>query len=130
MKISQEYAEKIRQQLKSKMKDYAGMKKGRLTFIFATSEKSKHGPYFWVAKCDCGNLSLNIPSKRSGLSCGCLSIEKSVEAAAKKKRLLSDSEVRAIKSKLMSGVSCAAVFGVSVSVISKIRTGKCYSHVQ
>lgn len=55
------------------MKDYSGERFGRLT-VLSFSKKEK-GRYFWVCKCDCGNIKeVCIRELKNGntKSCGCL----------------------------------------------------------
>lgn len=129
MKVSQQYAESLRQPLTSRQKDRTGQRKGRLVFLWPTVERVESGPVKWIAKCDCGNLTLCVPSNTLTMSCGCLRVEKSVEAGAAARRKLSDDEVRSIRKTLMSGLDCAAVFNVSRDTVSSIRTGRRYAHV-
>jgi len=42
------------QQYKSRPKDISGVKKGKLTAIYNTNEKSSNGDYIWVFECECG----------------------------------------------------------------------------
>jgi len=129
MKVSQKYAESLRQPLTSRQIDRTGQRKGRLVFLWPTVERVQCGPVKWIAQCDCGNLTLCVPSNKLTMSCGCLRVEKSVEAGAAARRKLSDDEVRSIRKTLMSGLDCAAVFNVSSDTISSIRTGRRYAHV-
>lgn len=129
MKVSQQYAESIRHPLTSRQIDRTGQRKGRLVFLHPTVERVVCGPIKWIAQCDCGNLTLCVPSNKLTMSCGCLRIDKSVEAGAAARRKLTSAEVVSIRNTLMSGKDCAAVFGVSRDTISSIKTGRRYKHV-
>ena len=129
MKVSKAYAESIRRELTSRMIDRTGQRKGKLVFLYPTTESVICGPTKWIAQCDCGNLSLLKPSELHAQSCGCLRIEKSVPAGVEAKRKLSNDEIRAVRNSLMSAKDCAAVFAVSYETIRNIRSGRCYADV-
>lgn len=56
-------------------KDITGQKKGKLTAVKSTGNKSGNGDYIWLFKCDCGNLcerNLGLFNHSKTLqSCGC-----------------------------------------------------------
>lgn len=58
--------------------DLTGERYGRLTALYPTKNRSKHGSVIWVFRCDCG-AEREIPCEnvRSGVtrSCGCLGRE-------------------------------------------------------
>lgn len=57
------------------LKDYAGMRFGRLTALRLVSRDVKWNDHVWAFRCDCGNeKNLRIKSVRTGhtSSCGCL----------------------------------------------------------
>lgn len=60
--------------------DLIGQRFGRLTVI---AECKKGTQYYWICRCDCGNITNPIyaPSLKRGLtkSCGCLNREKVIE---------------------------------------------------
>ena len=86
MKVSKAYAESIRRELTSRMVDRTGQRKGKLVFLYPTTESVKFGPTKWISQCDCGNLSLSKPSELNSDSCGCLRVENSVPAGAEGRR--------------------------------------------
>lgn len=58
----------------AKIKDLSGQRFGKLTAIKPVG-RNKHGNYFWLCKCDCGNeKTVRSSSLLSGYtrSCGCL----------------------------------------------------------
>lgn len=60
-----------------KIIDITGQRFGKLTAI-RKEKKNKHGTYFWLCKCDCGNEKVaTIGNLRSGQvkSCGCILAE-------------------------------------------------------
>lgn len=121
MRVSKEYAESIRQQLTSRQIDRTGQRNGRLVFLYPTKERVAGGPIKWIARCDCGSLTLCVPSKVLAMSCGCLRVEKSVPAASAAKRKLTEMEIESIKRTLMTAKDCAKVFSVSLTTIYNIR---------
>ena len=124
MRITAEFAEKIKVPTSIHQSDYSGMKRGRLTFIHCTNWTV--GPHVnWVAKCECGSLALLTPYS-STKSCGCLRVENS----RKLKAALSDDQIREIRASKEKCIVLAAIYGVSHCTISSIRTGRRYSHVQ
>lgn len=129
MKVSQHYAESIRQALTSRQIDRTGQRKGRLVFLHPTVERVVCGPVKWIAQCDCGNLTLCVPSNKLTMSCGCLRNE-SRKAALAARRKLTDDEVVSIRNSLMSNKDCAAVFGVSYDTIRNVKIGKTYAEIK
>ena len=63
-----------------RVKDFTGLKYGRLTVIEFTGKRAKNGHKIWRCKCDCGNIcdvqSSNLTSGNT-LSCGCVQRERS-----------------------------------------------------
>lgn len=124
MRISQEYAEKIKSPISRFQHDYTGLKRCRLTFIHCTNWTV--GPHVkWVAKCECGNLALLTPYS-TAKSCGCLRVENSRRLNSS----LNDDQVREIRISKEKCIVLAAIYGVSHSTISSIRTGRRYAHVK
>lgn len=130
MKVSQQYAESIRREVTSRMIDRAGQRKGRLVFLYPTTVGEQFKSAKWIAKCDCGELSLLYPSEKNASSCGCLRAEKSVDAGAKARRKLTTDEVKSIRSGIMNNNACADVFGVCRETIRKIRLRESYMHIK
>lgn len=128
MKVSQRYADSIRQPITSKMRDRTGQRIGQLIYLYPTTERIASGPVKWIARCDCGNLSLTAPSKLVS-SCGCLKANGTTAATAARRKL-SDAEVIAVRNSLMRCKDAAAVFGVSAKVISAIRSGRSCANVK
>lgn len=59
-------------------KDISGRRFGRLTALYPTMNRDRHGAVCWMCRCDCGNLTeVAIPNLLSGSckSCGCLKKE-------------------------------------------------------
>lgn len=59
-------------------KDIAGRRFGRLTALYPTQNRDRHGAVCWMCRCDCGNLTeAAVPSLMNGSckSCGCLKKE-------------------------------------------------------
>lgn len=129
MKINQQYAESIRQPLTANQKDYTGMIKGKLILLYPTTERISGSGVKWVAQCDCGSLSICVPSNRGTNSCGCLHA-KSTAAACEARRKVDENHVKAIRESKEKLVVLAMMYGVSHSTISSIKTGRRYAHIQ
>lgn len=59
--------------------DITGQKFGRWTAIRPTGRKAKNGTYYWLCKCECGNIGeVSVSNLRSGSSksCGCIPKER------------------------------------------------------
>ena len=59
-------------------KDITGRRFGRLTALYPTMNRDRHGAVCWMCRCDCGNLTeAAVPSLLNGRckSCGCLKKE-------------------------------------------------------
>ena len=129
MKISQQYAEKIRQPLSSRIKNYTGKQKGMLLLLWPTTERMSGSGVKWVAKCQCGEYALVLPCSSGTYSCGCHRSLVSTEAG-KGKRVLTDDQVRQARLDKRPMKCLAAEFGVSISVIFGARSGRRYSDVK
>lgn len=57
------------------MKDYTGLRFGRLTVLKRASKKGSHGESYWECQCDCGNkktVAMSALNHGYTKSCGCL----------------------------------------------------------
>lgn len=128
MKISQQYAEYIRQPLNNRMKDNTGKQKGMLLLLWPTTERVSKSGIKWVAKCQCGNYAIVNPSQSGTYSCGCHRSTVSAKSGRSKRCLTSD-QVRAIRETLKPPKVLAHELGISLSTISGIRSGRRYADV-
>lgn len=129
MKISQEYAEKIRQPTNNRMKNYTGKQKGMLLLLWPTTERMSGSGVKWAAKCQCGEYALILPCAKGTHSCGCHRAAVSTEAG-KGKRALTDEQVRLVRNDKRPMKCLAMDFGVSISVIFGVRSGRRYADVK
>jgi hypothetical protein len=129
MKITQQYAESIRQPLDGRGKDYTGQVNGKLTMLYPTTERISGAGVKWVAQCKCGSLSLCVPSNKGATSCGCAKSEASKNTILKTRAKLTDDQVRLIRLSDDKCIVLAAIYGVNHCTISSVRTGRRYSHV-
>lgn len=63
--------------------DISGQKHNLLTVIEKTGRQTKNKQYYWICKCDCGNLTeVNVGNITSGRtkSCGCLNLRKGFDS--------------------------------------------------
>ena len=129
MKITQQYAEKIRQPLNNRMRNYTGVQKGMLLLLWPSTERMSGSGIKWVAKCQCGEYALILPCAKGTHSCGCHRSAVSTESG-KGKRVLSDDQVRIVRADKRPMKCLAMDFGVSISVIFGARSGTRYADVQ
>lgn len=129
MRISQEYAEKIRQPTNNRIKNYTGKQKGMLLLLWPTTERMSGSGVKWAAKCQCGEYALILPCAKDTHSCGCHRTAVSTESG-KGKRALTDEQVRLVRNDKRPMKCLAAELGVSISVIFGVRSGRRYADVQ
>lgn len=128
MRISQQEAESIRQELSPWSKDRTGSQKGMLLLLWPTHERVSRAVVKWAAKCQCGNYALVNPASPDVVSCGCYRSSTSSKSA-KSARLLTDEQVRMIRVSSVPPKVIAYDLGISVSTISNIRKGRRYADV-
>lgn len=129
MKISKEYAEKIRQPINNRIKNYTGVQKGMLLLLWPTTERMSGSGIKWAAKFQCGEYALILPCAAGTYSCGCHRASVSTESG-KGKRALTVEQVRLVRNDKRPMKCLAAEFGVSISVIFGARSGRRYADVQ
>lgn len=129
MKVEQWYAEKLRQPLNNRMKNYTGKQKGMLLLLWPTTERMSESGVKWAAKCKCGNYAIVLPCASGTYSCGCHRSEVSSESG-RSKRKLSDEQVRQIKSDSRPAKLLAYVLGVHLSAIYNVRSGRRYADIK
>ena len=129
MRISQEYAEKLRQPINNRMKNYTGKQKGMLLLLWPTTERMSGSGVKWAAKCQCGEYALILPCAAGTYSCGCHRASVSTESG-KRKRALTPEQVRLARKDNRPMKCLAAELGVSISVIFGVRSGRRYADVQ
>lgn len=129
MKISQEYAEKIRQPLNNRMRNYTGHQKGLLMMLWPTTERMSSSGIKWAAKCQCGSYALILPCAKGTRSCGCHRSSVSTESG-KSKRVLTDEQVFAIRESKLPLKHWAYELGVSISSVFGARSGRRYADVK
>lgn len=128
MKISQQYAESIRQPLNNRMKDNTGRQKGMLLLLWPTTERVSHAGVKWAAKCQCGSYAIINPSQSGTYSCGCHRSAVSAQSG-RSKRALTSEQVRTIRETLKPPKVLAHELDISLSTISSIRSGRRYADV-
>lgn len=129
MKISQEYAEKIRQAINNRMKDYTGKQKGMLLLLWPTAERMSGSGVKWAAKCQCGNYAIVLPCSSGTYSCGCHRVAVSSESG-RDKRKLSDDQVRMIREIKKPPKLIAYNLGVHLSAVYNVLSGRRYADVK
>ena len=129
MRISQKYAEKLRQPLTGWMKDYTGKQKGMLLLLWPTTERMSGSGVKWAAKCQCGEYALILPCAKGTHSCGCHRASVSTESG-KSKRVLTAEQVRLVRNDKRPMKCLASELGVSISVIFGARSGRRYADIQ
>lgn len=129
MKITQQYAESIRQPLNNRMKDYTDTRKGYLILLWPTTERMSQSGIKWVARCQCGDYALILPCAKGTYSCGCHRSAVTADSV-RAKRALTDEQVRIIRSSTKRMKHLAGELGVSISVIFGVRSGRRYADVQ
>lgn len=129
MIVSQKDAEKLRQPLNNRMKNYTGKQKGMLLLLWPTTERMSESGIKWAAKCQCGNYAIVLPCSSGTYSCGCHRISVSTESG-RSKRKLSDEQVRQIKIDSRPPKLLAYALGVHLSAIYNVKSGRRYADVQ
>ena len=128
MRISQQYADTIRDPKPINGKIKSGQVYGRLTVLYASTLRLGSSVKY-VCQCSCGNLALTLPTRHK--SCGCL-LEKSRNAATAKRREVrkfTDDDIRYIRSANYKLAALAAEFNCAVSTIHKIKTREFYGDI-
>jgi hypothetical protein len=128
MVISQEYADKIKAKIKPNQVDHThtGKVKGKLRMLYPTAIRSCGSAIKWVAYCECGRITLVVPSNKHSSSCGCVRSKRAGEV----RRKLKPEQVIEIRESKDKMVYLAALYGVSYSTIHSIKTGRRYADVK
>ena len=126
MVVSQEYAGKIKAKVKPNQVDHTGKVKGKLRMLYPTAIRSCGSAIKWVAYCECGNITLVVPSNKHTNSCGCVR-KKNAGQVRRKLKPEHVIEIRESKDKMQY---LAALYGVSYSTIHSVKTGCRYADVK
>jgi hypothetical protein len=126
MVISQEYADKIKAKVKPNQVDHTGKVKGKLRMLYPTDVRSCGSAIKWVAYCECGRITLVVPSNKHSSSCGCVRSKRAGEV----RRKLKPEQVIEIRESKDKMVYLSALYGVSYSTIHSIKIGRRYADVK